>query len=160
MHFHYIRKYLVKCPDCNNLDSKVIDSRSIHDSSSVRRRRACSNCGFRYTTYEYILKYPIMIIKKNGDREEFEREKIEKSFHIACNKRPISESIIQESIKLIEEKILSLNKMEIDSKNIGEMIMKELKKIDNIAYIRFASVYREFKDVGEFQSHILGLKNN
>ena len=150
----------MKCPNCNKIDSKVVDSRSIQKSSSIRRRRVCVSCEFRYTTYEYVIKYPVMIIKKNGDREEFDRKKIEESFHIACNKRPISESIIQESIKLTEDKIVTLNKMEIDSSRIGEMVMKELKKIDNIAYIRFASVYREFKDIGEFQSHILGLKNN
>ena len=100
-----------------------------------------------------------MIIKKNGDREEYERLKIEKSFRIACNKRPIPESVIQESIIFLEDKIINSGKMEINSSEIGEMIMGELKKIDNIAYIRFASVYREFKDIGEFQSHILDLKN-
>tara|TARA_Y100001970_G_scaffold286586_1_gene409089 strand:+ start:246 stop:551 length:306 start_codon:yes stop_codon:yes gene_type:complete len=100
-----------------------------------------------------------MIVKKDGSREEYERIKIEKSFRIACNKRPIPESVIQESIILIEEKVTNSGQMETNAKQIGEMIMHELKKIDNIAYIRFASVYREFKDVGEFQSHILDLKN-
>tara|TARA_Y100000996_G_C22546039_1_gene651850 strand:+ start:347 stop:652 length:306 start_codon:yes stop_codon:yes gene_type:complete len=100
-----------------------------------------------------------MIIKKDGTREEYERIKIEKSFRIACNKRPIPESVIQESIIFIEEKITNSGQMEMNAKQIGELIMQELKKIDNIAYIRFASVYREFKDIGEFQSHILDLKN-
>ena len=100
-----------------------------------------------------------MIIKKDGTREEYERIKIEKSFRIACNKRPIHESVIQESIIFIEEKITNSGQMEMNAKQIGELIMQELKKIDNIAYIRFASVYREFKDIGEFQSHILDLKN-
>ena len=150
----------MKCPNCNFVDSKVIDSRSIQKSSSIRRRRVCISCDFRYTTYEYIVKYPVVIIKKNGDREDYDRNKIQKSFHIACNKRPISESVIQESIALVEENISQANKMEMPSNKIGEMIMRELKKIDNIAYIRFASVYREFKDIGEFQSHILELKNN
>tara|TARA_B100000401_G_scaffold424170_1_gene352692 strand:- start:2 stop:307 length:306 start_codon:yes stop_codon:yes gene_type:complete len=100
-----------------------------------------------------------MIIKKDGTREEYERIKIEKSFRIACNKRPIPESVIQESIIFIEEKITNSGQMEMNAKKIGELIMQELKKIDNIAYIRFASVYREFKDIGEFQSHILDLKN-
>ena len=149
----------MKCPKCDNQNSKVIDSRSIQKSASIRRRRSCLDCEFRFTTYEYTLKYPVMIIKKNGDREEYDRLKIEKSFHIACNKRPISESVIQESIVLIEENIINSDKLEIESKNIGEMIMRELKRIDNIAYIRFASVYREFKDIGDFQSHILDLKN-
>tara|TARA_B100001750_G_C15216384_1_gene451009 strand:+ start:102 stop:554 length:453 start_codon:yes stop_codon:yes gene_type:complete len=149
----------MKCPNCNHLNSKVIDSRSIQKSSSIRRRRSCVKCEFRFTTYEYTLKYPVMIIKKNGDREEYERIKIEKSFRIACNKRPIPESVIQESIILIEEKVTNSGKMETNAKEIGKMIMEELKKIDNIAYIRFASVYREFKDIGEFQSHILNLKN-
>ena len=149
----------MKCPKCEHQNSKVIDSRSIQKSSSIRRRRSCLDCEFRFTTYEYTLKYPVMIIKKNGDREEYDRLKIEKSFHIACNKRPISESVIQESIVLIEDNIINSDQLEIESKKIGEMIMKELKKIDNIAYIRFASVYREFKDIGDFQSHILDLKN-
>ena len=149
----------MKCPKCENQNSKVIDSRSIQKSSSIRRRRSCLECEFRFTTYEYTLKYPVMIIKKNGDREEYDRLKIEKSFHIACNKRPISESVIQESIVLIEDNIINSDQLEIESKKIGEMIMRELKKIDNIAYIRFASVYREFKDIGDFQSHILDLKN-
>ena len=149
----------MKCPNCNHVNSKVIDSRSIQKSSSIRRRRSCVKCEFRITTYEYTLKYPVMIIKKNGDREEYERIKIEKSFRIACNKRPIPESVIQESIILIEEKVTNSGKMETNAKEIGKMIMEELKKIDNIAYIRFASVYREFKDIGVFQSHILNLKN-
>jgi len=149
----------MKCPKCEHQNSKVIDSRSIQKSSSIRRRRSCLDCEFRFTTYEYTLKYPVMIIKKNGDREEYDRLKIEKSFHIACNKRPISEGVIQESIVLIEDDIINSDQLEIQSKKIGEMIMKELKKIDNIAYIRFASVYREFKDIGDFQSHILDLKN-
>ena len=149
----------MKCPKCENQNSKVIDSRSIQKSSSIRRMRSCLDCEFRFTTYEYTLKYPVMIIKKNGDREEYDRLKIEKSFHIACNKRPISESVIQESIVLIEDNIINSDQLEIESKKIGEMIMRELKKIDNIAYIRFASVYREFKDIGDFQSHILDLKN-
>ena len=150
----------MQCPNCNKKDSKVIDSRSIQDSSSIRRRRQCVSCDFRYTTYEYIVKYPIMIIKKNGDREEYDRKKIEQSFRIACNKRPIAEIVIQESISIIEDNILNSNKMEINSDQIGEMVMRELKKIDNIAYIRFASVYREFKDVGDFQTHIRDLKNH
>ena len=149
----------MKCPKCEHQNSKVIDSRGIQKSSSIRRRRSCLKCGFRFTTYEYTLKYPVMIIKKNGDREEYDRLKIEKSFHIACNKRPISEGVIQESIVLIEENIINSDRLEVESKKIGEMIMRELKKIDNIAYIRFASVYREFKDIGDFQSHILDLKN-
>ncbi|MAX09548.1 MAG: transcriptional regulator NrdR [Candidatus Marinimicrobia bacterium] len=149
----------MKCPKCEHQNSKVIDSRGIQSSSSIRRRRSCLKCEFRFTTYEYTLKYPVMIIKKNGDREEYDRLKIEKSFHIACNKRPISEGVIQESIVLIEENIINSDRLEVESKKIGEMIMRELKKIDNIAYIRFASVYREFKDIGDFQSHILDLKN-
>ena len=96
----------MQCPNCGKTDSKVIDSRSIQDSLSIRRRRICSACNFRYTTYEYIVKYPIMVIKKNGDREEYDRKKIEQSFRIACNKRPIAEVIIQESITIIEDTIL------------------------------------------------------
>ena len=111
----------MQCLICNKEDSKVVDSRSIHSGVNIRRRRECNLCGFRFTTYEYTLKYPVMIIKKNGDREEYERIKIEKSFRIACNKRPIPESVIQESIIFIEEKITNSGKMETNAKEIASL---------------------------------------
>ncbi len=149
----------MKCTNCNFLDSKVVDSRVTQDSSSIRRRRECLNCGFRFTTYEYILKTPTMVVKKTGAREEFDRKKIEESFRIACKKRPIPQQIIQDAINIVENKITDISNVEIDSRKIGELVMFELKKIDKVAYIRFSSVYREFQDISEFQRHIDDLKN-
>ena len=149
----------MKCPNCNKEDSKVIDSRSIHGGISIRRRRECNKCEYRYTTYEYILANPVKVIKKSGDREEYDRTKLEKSFSIACKKRPIPQDNILQAIHSIEEKISNISNVEIDAHRIGELVMAELKEIDKVAFIRFASVYREFKDIGEFQAHIEGLKD-
>ena len=149
----------MKCPNRNKEDSKVVDSRSIHGGVSTRRRRECNQCEYRYTTYEYILVNPIKVIKKSGDREEYDRSKLEKSFNIACKKRPIPQEKILQAIHCIEEKISNISNVEIEAHRIGELVMDELKEIDKVAFIRFASVYREFKDIGEFQAHIEGLKN-
>jgi transcriptional repressor NrdR len=148
----------MRCTNCEFIDSKVVDSRVTQDSSSIRRRRECLKCSFRFTTYEYILKTPTMVVKKTGVREEFDRKKIEDSFRIACKKRPIPQQIIQDSIKSVENKITDISNVEIDSRKIGELVMLELKKIDTVSYIRFSSVYREFQDISEFQEHIDDLK--
>ena len=149
----------MKCPNCSKEDSKVVDSRSIHGGVSIRRRRECNKCEYRYTTYEYILANPVKVIKKSGDREEYDRSKLEKSFNIACKKRPIPEEKIQQAIHNIEEKISNISNIEIKANQIGELVMEELKNIDKIAFIRFASVYRQFKDIGEFQAQIEDLKD-
>ena len=149
----------MKCLNCDSDDSKVVDSRSVRQGASIRRRRECIACSYRFTTYEYILTNPVMVIKKSGDREEYDREKIEKSFHIACKKRPISEEKIQISIQNVEEKISDISNVEIEAFRVGELVMEELKDIDKVAFIRFASVYREFKDIGEFQTQIEDLNN-
>ena len=149
----------MKCLNCENEDSKVVDSRSVQQGASIRRRRECNKCLFRFTTYEYILTNPVMVIKKSGDREEYERKKLEKSFHIACKKRPVSEQKIQIAIQNVEEKISNISNIEIEAYQIGELVMGELRGIDKVAFIRFASVYREFKDIGEFQTQIEDLKN-
>ncbi len=149
----------MKCLNCENEDSKVVDSRSVQQGASIRRRRECNKCLFRFTTYEYILTNPVMVIKKSGDREEYDREKLEKSFHIACKKRPVSEDAIQVSIQNVEEEISNISNIEIEAYQVGELVMEELKNIDKVAFIRFASVYREFKDIGEFQTQIEDLKN-
>ena len=148
----------MKCLKCESEDSKVVDSRSTQQGTSIRRRRECNKCLFRFTTYEYILTNPVMVIKKSGDRVEYDRKKLEKSFHIACNKRPISEDKIQIAIQNVEEKISDISNIEIDAHQVGELVMEELKNIDKVAFIRFASVYREFKDIGEFQAHIEDLR--
>ena len=134
----------MRCTNCEFIDSKVVDSRVTQDSTSIRRRRECLECEFRFTTYEYILKTPTMVVKKTGVREEFDRKKIEDSFRIACKKRPIPQQIIEDAISSIENKITDISNVEIDSRKIGELVMLELKKIDKVSYIRFSSVYREF----------------
>ena len=149
----------MKCLNCESEDSKVVDSRSVQQGTSIRRRRECNKCLFRFTTYEYILTNPVMVIKKSGDREEYDRKKLEKSFHLACKKRPISADKIQIAIQNVEEKISNISNIEIDAHQVGELVMEELKQIDKVAFIRFASVYREFKDIGEFQTQIEDLKN-
>ena len=149
----------MKCPSCHKEDSKVVDSRSIKGGESIRRRRECNECNFRYTTYEYVLDNPVKVIKKSGEREEYDRAKLEKSFNIACEKRPIPEEKIQQAISRIEEKISNISNIEIEAYQIGGLVMEELKEIDKVAFIRFASVYREFKDIGEFQAQIEDLKD-
>ena len=149
----------MKCPSCSKEDSKVVDSRTIQKGISIRRRRECNECEYRYTTYEYILANPVKVIKKSGDREEYDRSKLEKSFNIACKKRPIPEEKIQNAIHSIEEKISNISNIEIEANQIGELVMEELRDIDKVAFIRFASVYRQFKDIGEFQAQIEDLRD-
>ena len=143
----------MKCPKCINMVTKVIDSRITEKGYTIRRRRECEACDFRFTTYEYVFPKKI-VIKKMGIRQEYDRHKLEKSIRISCIKRPISEQIIQETMMKIEKKINDIPSVEIPSKDIGRMVMEELKSIDKIAFIRFASVYRDFKDLGEFKSQI------
>lgn len=149
----------MKCSNCQHSESKVVDSRTIQSGSSIRRRRECLSCCYRYTTYEYILPTPIMVIKKNGLREEYDRKKLANSFHLACKKRPVSANNILEAIKNIEERLSTLSNVEVHSKEIGEFVMNQLKKLDKIAFVRYASVYREFEDIGEFQAHLDDLKD-
>ena len=149
----------MKCLNCESEDSKVVDSRSVQQGKSIRRRRECNECSFRFTTYEYILTNPVMVIKKSGDREEYDRKKLEKSFHIACNKRPVSEEKIQIAIQNVEENISNISNIEIEAQQVGELVMAELKNIDKVAFIRFSSVYRDFQDIGEFQAQIEDLKD-
>ena len=148
----------MKCPSCSIEDSKVVDSRPIQGGEGIRRRRECNACTFRYTTYEYVLENPVKVIKKSGEREEYDRAKLEKSFSIACEKRPVPEEKIQQAINRIEEKISNISNIEIEAYQVGWLVMDELKEIDKVAFIRFASVYREFKDIGEFQAQIEDLK--
>ena len=147
------------CPKCKFVDSKVVDSRPLNSDSSIRRRRECISCKFRFTTYEYIQLSPIMVIKKTGGWEEYSREKIEKSLHLAFNKRPVSEEIIQSTINDIEEQISNTSNVEVSSSLIGEIIIEKLRSIDKVAFIRFASVYRQFHDLGEFQAQLDDLRN-
>tara|TARA_B100001142_G_scaffold323904_1_gene374733 strand:- start:1115 stop:1537 length:423 start_codon:yes stop_codon:yes gene_type:complete len=140
------------------MSTRVIDSRVTEKGYTIRRRRVCESCSFRFTTYEYVFPKKI-VIKKNGVRQEYDRLKLEKSIRISCTKRPISEKTIQEAMMRIEQTVNNYNNVEISSRQIGEFVMNELKTIDKVAFIRFASVYREFEDLGEFKSQIDDLSN-
>ena len=145
----------MKCPFCFFEESKVIDSRSADDNTTIRRRRECLNCGKRYTTYEKIESIPIQVIKKDLTRENFNKDKIVNGLIIACQKSQI-EKLADEIERDISNKMIT----EIKSKDIGEMVMKKLKELDEISYVRFASVYRQFKDIDTFLEEIESLKTN
>lgn len=144
----------MKCPYCNNPDTRVIDSRPADDGTSIRRRRSCDTCGKRFTTYEKIETIPLIIIKKDNNREQYSRRKIENGVLRACYKRPVSAEEIENTVDRIETKIFSLEEREIPSNVIGELVMDELKELDEVAYVRFASVYREFKDINTFMDEL------
>lgn len=144
----------MKCPYCNHPDTRVIDSRPAEDGSSIRRRRSCDECGKRFTTYEKVETIPLIVIKKDNNREQYNRGKIERGVLRACYKRPVSADEIQKTVERIETKVFSLEEKEISSSVIGEIVMDELKGLDEVAYVRFASVYREFKDVNTFMDEI------
>ncbi|HOO55691.1 MAG TPA: transcriptional regulator NrdR [bacterium] len=146
----------MKCPYCNELEDKVIDSRTIKDGTAIRRRRQCLSCGARFTSYETIEDIQIRVVKKDGRREIFDRNKIRIGIEKACEKRPISTDSISEIVDRIEAK-LTRGKNEMPSREIGETVIKELAALDEVAYVRFASVYREFKDVNEFMDELKGL---
>ena len=144
------RRKLMKCIYCGCEESKVLDSRSTDESNSIRRRRECLGCGRRFTTYETVETVPILVVKKDGSRQPFNIEKIKVGMIKACEKRPVSIAQIDQMAEDIEKQIQNSLKQEISSQEIGEMIMEKLKKVDEIAYVRFASVYRQFKDVTNF----------
>ena len=136
----------MKCPFCSSDNTRVIDSRPADDNSSIRRRRLCDDCGKRFTTYEKVETIPLIVIKKDNNREQYDRSKIEKGVLLACHKRPISADTISKLVDEVE--------IEISTSLIGELIMDRLKDLDAVAYVRFASVYREFKDVNTFMTEL------
>ena len=140
----------MRCPFCHNDDSKVVDSRSAGEGEIVRRRRECLKCERRFTTYERIERAPIRVVKKDGSRVPFAREKIQNGLLKACYKRPVSTDALENIIARVESEIYKFFDREVPSHFIGELIMKELRVLDEVAYVRFASVYRDFKDVSEF----------
>ncbi len=144
----------MKCPYCGKPDTKVIDSRQTADGSSIRRRRCCDGCGKRFTTYEKVETIPLIIIKKDNTREQYDRGKLERGVLQACYKRPVPAEEIQQAIDDVETQIFRLEEKEIPSSQIGEMVMESLKDLDEVAYVRFASVYREFKDVNTFMDEL------
>ena len=144
----------MKCPFCSSENTRVIDSRPADDNNSIRRRRLCDDCGKRFTTYEKVETIPLIIIKKDNNREQYNRSKIERGIIRACYKRPVSAEAIQKTVERIEIKIFNLEAKEVSSTDVGEIVMDELKELDEVAYVRFASVYREFKDVNTFMDEI------
>lgn len=144
----------MKCPYCGTDNTKVIDSRPSDENSVIRRRRQCDSCGRRFTTYEKVETIPLMVIKKDNNREPFDRSKIESGIIRACHKRPVSTEAINDAVNQIESQIFTIEVKEIQSSLIGEMVMEQLKKLDEVAYVRFASVYREFRDVNSFLAEL------
>ena len=138
----------MKCPFCSHENTRVIDSRPADDNNSIRRRRVCDECGKRFTTYEKVETIPLIVIKKDDNRETFDRTKIEAGVLRACHKRPISANQIRELVDEVENEIFAMEEKEIPSRVIGEIVMNKLKNLEAVAYVRFASVYREFKDIG------------
>lgn len=144
----------VRCPYCAYPESKVIDSRPTDESSSIRRRRECLSCGKRFTTYEIVERVPMVVVKKDGSRQTFDRGKILGGLIKACEKRPVPMDTLERAASRIEQKLVNSMDREIPSVRIGELVMEELKDIDQVAYVRFASVYRQFKDLDSFMDEL------
>ncbi len=144
----------MKCLKCGNEESKVVDSRTVEDGNSTRRRRECLGCGNRFTTYEKIEYTPIVVIKKNGIRQQFDRNKIINGMLRACEKRPVPLNVIERTVDEIEMELNNSMEKEIEASKIGEIVIQKLREIDEIAYVRFASVYRQFKDINEFKKEL------
>lgn len=140
----------MKCPFCNYADTKVIDSRAQDDNAVIRRRRLCESCGKRFTTYERIDMIPITVIKRDGTREIFDKTKLMGGIMKSCNKRPVTAKQIEELVDDVENTLIGGGEREVESKVIGNMVMDRLKELDEVAYVRFASVYRQFKDINTF----------
>ena len=150
----------MKCPFCSHENTIVIDSRPAEDNNSIRRRRVCDECGKRFTTYEKIETIPLIIIKKDNNREAYDRAKIEAGVLRACHKRPVSAQQITTLVDEVENEIFNREEREIPSGTIGELVMNKLKDLDAVAYVRFASVYREFKDVNTFMDELKSVLND
>src|SRR3989338_6529060 len=149
----------MKCPYCGYKEDKVVDSRATAEESAVRRRRECLKCGKRFTTYEYIEEVSLMVIKKDGRREPFDRKKVLSGIIKACEKRPISMEKMEDIVIQIERAIQKKSDREVLASRIGELVMERLKVLDDVAYVRFASVYRQFKDVGQFMLELKDILN-
>ena len=150
----------MKCPACGYKETKVVDSRPIENNTGIRRRRVCLECGTKFSTYEHIEMMPVMVIKKDKSREVFDRAKLLGGILKACHKRPVTSAQMESIVRDVENAIKSSSKSEIPSVAIGTMVMERLKDVDEIAYVRFASVYREFKDVDTFLKELTDIKNN
>jgi len=149
----------MKCPSCGHLENKVVDSRLNKEFTIIRRRRACDSCGKRFTTYERLEVMMPMMIKKDGRREAWDRHKVADGLKKACEKRPVSMADIEEFVDSLERRLQDLGEREVPAKQVGEWVMEGLSKMDDVAYVRFASVYRQFKDLNEFMDELQGLLN-
>ncbi|WP_100012170.1 transcriptional regulator NrdR [Lentibacillus sediminis] len=149
----------MRCSNCHNKSTKVLDSRPIEEGQSIRRRRECERCGFRFTTFERIEEVPLIVVKKDGARQEFSREKLIRGLIKACEKRPVPMDKIEEIAFKVEKTLRNDGVSEVDSKEIGEMVMEQLSEVDEVAYVRFASVYRQFKDISVFLDELKDLIN-
>lgn len=147
----------MKCPNCQYKSTKVLDSRPIEEGRSIRRRRECENCSFRFTTFERIEEVPLIVVKKEGTREEYSREKLMRGLIRACEKRPVALEQLEEVAVSIERDLRNRGTSEVQSKEIGEMVMDRLSSVDEVAYVRFASVYRQFKDISVFLDELKDL---
>jgi transcriptional repressor NrdR len=148
----------MKCNQCQQADTKVIESRDVNDGETIRRRRACTNCQFRFTTYERIERPQIIVIKNNGTRELFSRDKLLAGLYRACEKTPITSLQLERLVADIEQQIYDCGDQETQSSKIGEMVMERLAELDEVAYVRFASVYRRFKDIAGFERELLQIR--
>jgi transcriptional repressor NrdR len=144
----------MRCPECDATENRVVDTRTSRGGRAVRRRRECLVCETRFTTYEYVEERPIQVLKRDGSAEEFSREKLLRSLKIACAKRPVSAAVMESIADRIEELLSQQASVEVPSERIGEMVMDALRPLDRVAYVRYASVYRNFQDIGEFQEFV------
>ena len=147
----------MKCPFCGHLDDKVVDSRESKEGEVIRRRRECADCGRRFTSYERIDEIPYMVVKKDGTRERFERQKVITGMLKACEKRPVSVAALEAVANRVEATLQERPDKEISAEEVGAFVMDELRTLDKVAYVRFASVYRHFRDIGEFMTELKGL---
>jgi transcriptional repressor NrdR len=148
----------MRCHECDYIDSKVIESRDLDEAATIRRRRQCLRCGYRFTTYERVEMPRLSLIKKDGRREPFDRDKLAAGVYRACEKRPIALALIDEVIGEIEREVRARGEAEVESKVVGELVMQKLIALDDVAYVRFASVYRSFADVASFEAELARLK--
>lgn len=148
------------CPHCGSPNNRVVNSRDAQNSTAIRRRRECLNCGERFTTFEQIEEVPVLVLKHNGTREPYDKEKILRGLHTACRKRPVPKSEILEIVARVEGILFNRPVKEVESSEIGALVMEELRGVDEVAYVRFASVYRQFSDIDEFLSELEGLRNS
>ncbi|MEJ2539728.1 MAG: transcriptional regulator NrdR [Gemmatimonadota bacterium] len=144
----------MRCPDCDAAENRVVDTRTSRGGRAVRRRRECLVCETRFTTYEYVEERPVQVLKRDGSPQEFDRDKILRSLKIACAKRPVSAAVMEALVEGIEEAVSRQAGVEVPSERIGELVMDALRPLDRVAYVRYASVYRNFQDIGEFQEFV------